>query len=233
MLRTVTVRWIFEDNFSLSVPCRHIKNGLTIYQQPVQQELALLMNEAAFAGNNQKRAQEKEETRESWTKEQSAILICGKTYFKKFKLLNSQTLDWKWNKKLIKRGNQNQLRKSRVNFVIWKTGTKKQKIITAKLELHLYIYPPFHNDFEEMLTSRDVINLKYVKEVGTGLSPAKTDDAEKSLKPGSPVLDLGKWNRFLPGKVCCPHWAFKCTIALDCCYTYHLDAESMKTPSQR
>ena len=55
------------------------------------------------------------------------------------------------------------------------------------------VYPPlFHNDFEEMLTSRDVINLKYVKEVGTGLSPAKTDDAEKSLQPGSPVLDLGK-----------------------------------------
>ena len=89
------------------------------------------------------------------------------------------------------------------------------------------IYPPFHNDFEEMLTSRDVINLKYVNEVGTGLCPAKSDDAEKSLQPGSPVLDLGKWNRFLPGKVCCPHWAFKCTIALDC-YTYHLVAESMK-----
>ena len=137
-------------------------------------------------------------------------------HFKKFKLLNSQTLDWKWNKNLIKRGNQNQLRKSRVNFVIWKTGTKKQKIITAKLELHLYIYPPFHNDFEEMLTSRDVINLKYVKKVGTGLSPAKTDDAENSVS-----------ETFLPGKVCCPHWAFKCTIALDC-YTYHLDAESMK-----
>ena len=54
------------------------------------------------------------------------------------------------------------------------------------------IYPPFHNDFEEMLTSRDVINLKYVNEVGTGLSPTKSDDAEKSLQPGSPVLDLGK-----------------------------------------
>ena len=67
-----------------------------------------------------------------------------------------------------------------------------------------------------MLTSRDVINLKYVKEVGTGLSPAKTDDAENSVS-----------ETFLPGKVCCPHWAFKCTIALDC-YTYHLDAESMK-----
>ena len=43
-----------------------------------------------------------------------------------------------------------------------------------------------------MLTSRDVINLKYVNEVGTGLSPTKSDDAEKSLQPGSPVLDLGK-----------------------------------------
>ena len=35
------------------------------------------------------------------------------------------------------------------------------------------IYPPFYKDFEEMLASRDVINLKYVKEVGTGVSPAK------------------------------------------------------------
>ena len=52
------------------------------------------------------------------------------------------------------------------------------------------IYPPFYNNFQEMLASRDVINLKYVKEVGTGLSPAKTNDAEKSLQPGSPILDL-------------------------------------------
>ena len=43
-----------------------------------------------------------------------------------------------------------------------------------------------------MLVSRDVINLKYVKEVGTNLSPAKTDDAEKSLQPGSPIQDLSK-----------------------------------------
>ena len=35
------------------------------------------------------------------------------------------------------------------------------------------VYPPLYNDFEEMLASRDVINLKYVKEVGTGVSPAK------------------------------------------------------------
>ena len=54
------------------------------------------------------------------------------------------------------------------------------------------IYSPFFNDFEEMLASRDAINLKYIKEVGTGLSPAKTDDAEKSLQPGSPILDLDK-----------------------------------------
>ena len=54
------------------------------------------------------------------------------------------------------------------------------------------IYPPFYNDLEEMLESRDVINLKYVKEVETGLSPDKTDEAGKSLKPGSPILDLGK-----------------------------------------
>ena len=53
------------------------------------------------------------------------------------------------------------------------------------------IYPPSYNDFE-MLASRDVINLRYVKEVGTGLSPTKNDDAEKSLQPGSPILDLGK-----------------------------------------
>ena len=67
------------------------------------------------------------------------------------------------------------------------------------------IYPPFYNDFEEMLGSRDVINLKYVNEVGISLSQAKTDDAEKGLQPDSPILDLGKWNIFLSGKVCCPH----------------------------
>ena len=54
------------------------------------------------------------------------------------------------------------------------------------------IYPPFYNELEEMLGSRDVINLKYVKEVGTGLSPDKTDDTGKKLQPGSPILDLGK-----------------------------------------
>ena len=43
-----------------------------------------------------------------------------------------------------------------------------------------------------MLASRDVMNLKYVKEVRAGVSPAKTDDAEKRLLPGSPILDLGK-----------------------------------------
>ena len=43
-----------------------------------------------------------------------------------------------------------------------------------------------------MLASRDVINLKYVKEVATGPSPAKTDNAEKSLQHGSPILDLGE-----------------------------------------
>ena len=43
-----------------------------------------------------------------------------------------------------------------------------------------------------MLGSRDVINLKYVKEVGTGLSPAKTDDAGKSWQPSSPIQNLGK-----------------------------------------
>ena len=47
-------------------------------------------------------------------------------------------------------------------------------------------------DFEETLGSRDAINLKYVKEVGTGLSPAKIDDAQTSLQPGSPILDLGR-----------------------------------------
>ena len=56
-----------------------------------------------------------------------------------------------------------------------------------------------------MLGSRDVINLKYGKEVGTGISPAKTDDVEKRLQPGSPILDLVRSNKFLSGKVCCPH----------------------------
>ena len=43
-----------------------------------------------------------------------------------------------------------------------------------------------------MLGSRDVINLKYVNEVGISLSQAKTDDAGKGLQPDSPILDLGK-----------------------------------------
>ena len=42
-----------------------MKNGLTMYRQPVQQELILLMNEVAFTGNKQKSAQEKEETKEN------------------------------------------------------------------------------------------------------------------------------------------------------------------------
>ena len=51
-----------------------------------------------------------------------------------------------------------------------------------------------------MLGSRDVINLKYAKEVGTSLSRDKTYDAGKSLQLGCPILDLVKWNMFLPGK---------------------------------
>ena len=54
------------------------------------------------------------------------------------------------------------------------------------------IYPPFYIDFDEMLRSGNVINHKYVKKIETGFSPAKTDDVEKSLQPGSPILDLGK-----------------------------------------
>ena len=36
-----------------------------MYQQPVQQELVLVMNEAAFAENKQKSAQEKQESKEN------------------------------------------------------------------------------------------------------------------------------------------------------------------------
>ena len=61
------------------------------------------------------------------------------------------------------------------------------------------MYPPFYNDLEEMLGSRDVKNLKHVKEVMACISPAKTDDSEKSLRPGFPTLDLGKCNLFLRG----------------------------------
>ena len=42
-----------------------MKNGLTMYQQPVQQELVLLMSEAAFTGKKQKSTQTKEEIKES------------------------------------------------------------------------------------------------------------------------------------------------------------------------
>ena len=51
------------------------------------------------------------------------------------------------------------------------------------------MHPPFYNNFEEMLGSSDLINLKCV---GTGIFPAKTDDTEKSRQPGSPILELGK-----------------------------------------
>ena len=54
------------------------------------------------------------------------------------------------------------------------------------------IYRPYYKNFKEMLAFRNVINLKYVKKVGTDLSPAKTDDAEKSLQPGPTILDLGE-----------------------------------------
>ena len=48
------------------------------------------------------------------------------------------------------------------------------------------IYPPCYNDFEEMLASGDVINVKYI------MMTTQTDGVEKSFQPGSPILELGK-----------------------------------------
>ena len=51
----------FRMTFSFAAH-QHFKNGLTVYQQLVQQELiVLLMNEATFAGNKPKGPKEKEE----------------------------------------------------------------------------------------------------------------------------------------------------------------------------
>ena len=126
--------------------------------------------------------------RESWTKEQSAILVnLWKDLFQEIETFKQPSTLFKGNKKLIKKDYQNQLLKSRVNLTAMKDVYKKAKDNNSQTGTSP-IYPPFYNDFEEMLGSRDVIDLKYVKEFGTGLSTDKTP-----LRWNPPCRDEGAY----------------------------------------
>ena len=147
---------------------------------------------------------EKGNKRESWTKEQSVILVnMWKDLFLEIKTFKQPSAWLKMKTEIDKKGLSKSITQIKSKLRNMKDAYEKSKDNNSKT-VTSPIYPPFYNDFEEMLASRDVINLKYVKEVGTGLSPAKADHAEKGLQPGSPILDLGKRNRILPGKLCCP-----------------------------
>ena len=171
---------------------------------------------------------ERRNKRESWIKEQSAILVnMWKYLFQEIETFKQPSAWLKMRKEIDKKRISKSVTQIKNKLRNMKDGYKKAKDNNSQTGTSS-MYPPFYNDFEEMLGSRDVINLKYVKEVGKGLSSTKANDAEKSLQPDSPILDLCIWNIFLSGKICCPHYAFKRTIAFDC-YTYHLDPKSMKT----
>ena len=152
------------------------------------------MNKAVFTGNKQKSAQEKEETNEnqSWTKEQSAVLVnMWKDLFQEIETFKQPSAWLKMKQEIDKKGLSKSVTQIKSKLRNMKDAYKKAKDNDSQTGTSP-IYPPFYNDFEEMLGSIDVINLKYIKEIGTGLSPDKTDDAGKSLQPGSPILDLGK-----------------------------------------
>ena len=161
-----------------------------MYQQPVQQKLILLMNEVAFAGNKQKSAQEKQEKKR--IKAQSTILVnIWKDLFQEIEIFKQPSAWLKMKTEIDKKGLSKSVTQIKSKLRNMKDVYKKAKDNNSKIGT-LPIYLPFYNDFKEMLASRDVINLKYVKEVRTGLSPAKTDNTEKSLQPSSPILDLSK-----------------------------------------
>ena len=114
---------------------------------------------------------------ESWTKEQSAIIVnMWKDLFQEIETYKQPSSWLKMKNKIDKKGLSTWLTQIKKNFVIWKTRTKRNKDNNSQIATSP-MYPPFYNDFEELLGSRDVTNLKYVKEVEAGLSPAKTDDA--------------------------------------------------------
>ena len=133
---------------------------------------------------------EKGNKRASWTKERSAILVkTWKDLFQEIVTLKQPSAWLKMKQEIDKKGLSKSVTQIKSKLRNMKDAYRKAKDNNSQTGT-APIYPPFYNNFQEMLASRDVINLKYVKEVGTGLSPAKTNDAEKSLQPGSPILDL-------------------------------------------
>ena len=133
---------------------------------------------------------EKGNKRASWSKEQSAILVkTWKDLFQEIVTLKQPSAWLKMKQEIDKKGLSKSVTQIKSKLRNMKDAYRKAKDNNSQTGT-APIYPPFYNNFQEMLASRDVINLKYVKEVGTDLSPAKTNDAEKSLQPGSPILDL-------------------------------------------
>ena len=143
-----------------------------------------------YREQTKERPGERGNKRESWTKEQSAILVnMWKDLFREIETFKQPSAWLKMKQEIDKKGlskSVTQIKSKLRNMAYKKAKDNNSQTGTSP------IYPPFYNDFEEMLGSRDVTNLKYVKEVRTGLSSDKTDDAGKILQPDSPILDLGK-----------------------------------------
>ena len=117
--------------------------------------------------------------RESWTKEQSTVLVnIWKDLFQEIETFKQPSAWLKMKQEIDKKGLSKSVTQIKSKLRNMKNAYKKAKDNNSQTGTSA-IYPPFYNDFEEMLGSRDVINLKYVKEVGTCLSPDKADDAEK------------------------------------------------------
>ena len=143
---------------------------------------------------------ERRNKRESWTKEQSAILVnMWKDLFQEIETFKQPSAWLKMKTEIDRKGLSKSVTQIKSKLRNMKDAYKKEKDNNSKTGTSS-MYPPFYNDFGEMLASRDVINLKYVKEDWTGFSPAKTDDAEKSFQPGSLILDLGNETDFFQAR---------------------------------
>ena len=141
---------------------------------------------------NKKRPGGRGNKQESWAKKQSAILVnMWKDIFQEIETFRQPSTWLKMKQEIDKKGLSKSVTQIKSKLRNMKDAYKKARDNNSQTGTSP-IYPSFYNDFEEMLGSRDVKNLKYVKEVGTDLSLGKTDDAGKSLQPGSPILDLGK-----------------------------------------
>ena len=135
------------------------------------------------------RPKERENKRESWTKEQSAILVTmGNDLFQEIETFKEPSAWLKMKTEIDKKRLSKSVTQIKNKLCNMKDAYKKAKDNDRPTGASP-MYAPFYKDFEEMLGSRRVINLKYVKEVGTSLSPTNNDDAEKSLQPGSPIQD--------------------------------------------